>query len=102
MAPVRETWRVWRQEDGRWRWTWEGTEGEILFSAHTFSSPDEAEESARAAYPNLLGSVEGRTVTARVAGGRVRKALLAGGCAAAVAVGLLRIQRRNHPDTVRH
>lgn len=84
MTPARETWRVWKQEDARWRWAWEGPKGETLFSAHTFSSPDEAEESVRAAYPNLLGTVEGRTVVTRVTGVRGRTPLLVGGCLVAV------------------
>jgi len=89
-----EAWRVYRQEDGRWRWVWEGTEGEPLFSAHTFDGPEEAEESARASYPNLLGTVEGRSVTARVAGGRGRRLLLAvGGCVLATVL-VVRHRRR--------
>jgi hypothetical protein len=86
MPPARETWRVWRQEDGRWRWTWEGTGGEHLFSAHTFGSPDEAEQSVRAAYPNLLGTVEGRTVLTPVSGRRSPRLLVLGGCLLATAV----------------
>jgi hypothetical protein len=84
MSSPEETWRVYQQEDGRWRWVWEGTEGAPLFSAHTFDSPEEAEESARASYPNLLGTIEGRSAAARVAGGRGRRILLvaAGGLAA--------------------
>jgi hypothetical protein len=85
-----EAWRVYRQEDGRWRWVWEGAEGEPLFSAHTFDGPEEAEESALASYPNLLGTVEGRSVAARVAGGRARRLLLVGGCVLATVLLLRR------------
>jgi hypothetical protein len=98
MTAPQETWRVWKQEDGRWRWTWEGPEGETLFSAHTFSSPDEAEESVRAAYPNLLGTVEGRTVVTRVTGVRGRTLLLVGGCVIAAVLARRLAAKRSDRD----
>ena len=100
MSAPEETWRVYQQKDGRWRWVWEGTGGGPLFSAHTFDGPEEAEESARASYPNLLGTVEGRSVTARVAGGRGRRLLLVGGCALATVL-VVRQRRRGTSATGR-
>lgn len=44
---------VWQQDDGLWRWRWfpASGEGEPLLSNEGYESPDEAEESARSAYP---------------------------------------------------
>ena len=97
MSAPEETWRVYQQEDGRWRWVWEGAGGNPLFSAHTFDSPEEAEESARASYPNLLGTVEGRSVAASAAGGRGRWLLLVGGCVLATVLVLRRRRWRLLP-----
>lgn len=45
---------VWQQDDGMWRWRWQpapGAGGEPLLSNEGYESPEEAEESARSAYP---------------------------------------------------
>jgi hypothetical protein len=47
---------VWQQDDGLWRWRWfpahgGGEEAEPLLASHGFESAEEAEESARSAYP---------------------------------------------------
>ena len=44
---------VWQQDDGLWRWRWFPGSGdaEPLLAAHGFESAEEAEESARSAYP---------------------------------------------------
>lgn len=43
---------VWQQDDGLWRWRWfPASGGEPLLAAHGFESADEAEKSARSAYP---------------------------------------------------
>jgi uncharacterized protein (TIGR03382 family) len=44
---------VWQQGDGLWRWRWfpASGEGEPLLSNEGYESADEAEESARSAYP---------------------------------------------------
>ncbi|HET8604730.1 MAG TPA: hypothetical protein VFM09_12435 [Marmoricola sp.] len=44
---------VWQQEDGLWRWRWLSASGETdpLLASHGFESAEEAEESARSAYP---------------------------------------------------
>jgi len=60
---LRERWEVFQQPDGHWRWRWlpsaeESEEAEPIVSGETFDSPEEAEESAHTAFPDLLGSVE--------------------------------------------
>ena len=59
----RERWEVFAQPDGRWRWRWlpsaeEQADAEPIVSGETFESPEEAEESAHEAFPDLLGSVD--------------------------------------------
>lgn len=76
---------IWQQVDGMWRWRWRpapGTSGEPLVSNEAYESPDEAEESARSAYPQ----------TTRVAVEEPDRSLVAGtghaagkGCGAALA-----------------
>jgi hypothetical protein len=58
-----ERWEVFQQPDGHWRWRWlpsaeESEEAEPIVSGETFESPEEAEESAHEAFPDLLGSVD--------------------------------------------
>lgn len=60
---ARERWEVFQQPDGHWRWRWlpsaeESEEAEPIVSGETFDSPEEAEESAHTAFPDLLGSVD--------------------------------------------
>jgi hypothetical protein len=59
----RERWEVFQQPDGHWRWRWlpsaeESEEAAPIVSGETFQSPEEAERSARMAFPDLLGSVD--------------------------------------------
>ncbi|HEX6514773.1 MAG TPA: hypothetical protein VF049_04315 [Nocardioidaceae bacterium] len=54
--------KVWRQDDGLWRWCWEnpaesGSESEPLVSHKAFHRQEEAVKSAREAYPDLLPEV---------------------------------------------
>jgi hypothetical protein len=58
-----ERWEVFQQPDGHWRWRWlpseeESDEADPIVSGETFESPDEAEESAQSAFPDLPGSVD--------------------------------------------
>jgi hypothetical protein len=60
---LRERWEVFQQPDGHWRWRWlpsaqESEEADPIVSGETFDSPEEAEESAHEAFPDLLGSVD--------------------------------------------
>jgi len=60
---LRERWEVFQQPDGHWRWRWlpsaeESEEAEPIVSGETFDSPEEAEESAHTAFPDLPGSVD--------------------------------------------
>jgi hypothetical protein len=41
---------VWQEPDGQWRWRWEG-EGTVLVGHRAFDTEEEAEHSARSAYP---------------------------------------------------
>lgn len=53
---------VWQQDDGLWRWRWFPAEadGEPLLVSYGFESAEEAEESARSAYPQTTRiAVEG-------------------------------------------
>ena len=59
----RERWEVFQQPDGHWRWRWlpsaeQSEETAPIVSGETFDSPEEAEESAHMAFPDLPGSVE--------------------------------------------
>jgi hypothetical protein len=59
----RERWVVFQQPDGHWRWRWlpsaeESDEADPIVSGETFDSPEEAEESAHTAFPDLLGAVD--------------------------------------------
>ena len=58
-----ERWEVFQQPDGHWRWRWlpsaeESEESEPIVSGETFESPEEAQESAHSAFPDLPGSVD--------------------------------------------
>jgi hypothetical protein len=51
--------KVWQQDDGLWRWCWqnpaeEESESEPLVSHKAFDSREEAVQSAREAYPDLV------------------------------------------------
>jgi hypothetical protein len=99
MSRGQQSWEVWRQADGRWRWTWTGPEGHQLFSAHVFDSPEQAEESAKTAYPGVLGSVRGRTakpVPVRVPAGRRARSMVAAAAVAATTALVLRRRRSRH------
>jgi hypothetical protein len=59
----RERWEVFQQPDGHWRWRWlpsaeQSEQAEPIVSGETFDSPEEAEESAHTAFPDLAGSVD--------------------------------------------
>ena len=66
---ARESWQVVQQPDGMWRWRWVSSEDgrPPMVSAHAFETPDEAEQSAREAYPELPGKVEDATAPAGAA-----------------------------------
>jgi hypothetical protein len=60
---ARERWEVFQQPDGHWRWRWlpsaeEREQADPIVSGETFDSPEEAQESAHSAFPDLPGSVE--------------------------------------------
>lgn len=46
---------IYRQPDGRWRWSWrDGTVGDALVANETYDDPDEAHQSAVEAYPGAV------------------------------------------------
>lgn len=91
---------VWQQDDGLWRWRWfpahgGGEEAEPLLASHGFESAEEAEESARSAYPQTTRVVvqhPPRSVVAEAGSTTLR------GCgavlAAVVLAGLVAARRR--------
>lgn len=88
---------VFRQDDGMWRWRWiPGTgEAEPLLAAHGFESAEEAEESARSAYPRTTRVVV-ESPPRSVVGDAGRTARHGCGAAlATVAVGVLVAVRRH-------
>jgi len=88
---------VWQQDDGLWRWRWFPASGdaEPLLAAHGFESAEEAEESARSAYPETTRVVvEGPNRSLATETGQVA----ARGCGAVLATiavaGLVVVRRR--------
>lgn len=90
---------VWQQPDGLWRWRWLPAtgSGEPLLAAHGFETSEEAEESARSAYPLTTRVVVEEPSDGPLAGaGRATRH----GCLAALSglvVALLVAVRRHRP-----
>jgi len=79
---TQEAIQIWREDDGLWRWRWEGFEDgkamSSLMSFMAFDSREQARESARESYPQLRvdGLLPAAEEQGRSAGTLVRVAAL--------------------------
>lgn len=92
---------VWQQDDGLWRWRWlSATEdADPLLASHGFESAEEAEESARAAYPQTSRVVVAEPPRPVVATVRRRTGRGCGALLATLGVGVLVAARRRRTRT---